>query len=97
MNILDNGIHLAQTMSQTQLETCLDLITFNGAKTMNIDDQYGLEKGKPANFIVLDAPTPFEAVRQRADVLASIRNGKYLFKKPDPSYDIELDLFKKTR
>ena len=97
MNILDNGIHLAQTMSQTQLETCLDLITFNGAKTMNIDDQYGLEKGKPANFIVLDAPTPFEAVRQRADVLASIRHGKYLFKKPDPSYDIELDLFKKTR
>ncbi len=97
MNILDNGIHLAQTMSFEQLDTCLDLITFNGAKTLNIEDQYGLESGKPANFLVLDASSPFEAVRQRADVLASVRNGEYLFKKPDPSYDVELDLLRKTR
>lgn len=97
MNILDNGIHLAQTMSFDQLDTCLDLITFNGAKTLNIEDQYGIEAGKPANFLVLDATTPFEAVRQRADVLASIRNGNYLFKKPEPSYEVELDLFRPTR
>lgn len=94
MNILDNGIHLAQTMSFEELDTCLDLITFNGAKTLNVTDQYGIEKGKPANFLVLDAHSPFEAVRQRADVLASIRNGQYLFKKAEPSYDVELDLFR---
>lgn len=96
MNILDNGIHMAQTMSLPQLDTCLDLITFNGAKTLNVEDQYGIEVGKPANFLVLDAHSPFEAVRQRADVLASIRNSEYLFKKPEPSYEIELDLFRKT-
>ncbi len=94
MNILDNGIHMAQTMSMAQLDTCLDLITYNGAKTLNVEDQYGLDVGKPANFLVLNATSPFEAVRQRADVLASIRNGEYLFKKPEPSYDIELDLFR---
>lgn len=97
MNILDNGIHLAQTMSFEQLDTCLDLITFNGAKTLNIEEHYGLDVGKPANFLVLDALTPFEAVRQRADVLASIRHGEYLFKKPEPSYEIELDLHRKTK
>src|SRR5574337_1740786 len=75
MNILDNGIHLAQTMSFDELDRCLDLITYNGAKTLNVEDQYGIEKGKPANFLVLDADSPFEAVRQRAAVLASIRNG----------------------
>ena len=97
MNILDNGIHLAQTMSFDQLDTCLDLITFNGARTLNVEEQYGLDAGKPANFLVLDATSPFEAVRQRADVLASIRNGEYLFKKSEPSYDVALDLFRKTR
>ncbi|WP_367106262.1 amidohydrolase family protein [uncultured Psychrobacter sp.] len=97
MNILDNGIHLAQTMSLPQLDVCLDFITFNGAKTLNIEDEYGLEVGRAANFLVLDAETPFEAVRQRADVLASIRNGKYLFKKPEPSYEIELDMFRDTK
>ncbi len=96
MNILDNGIHLAQTMSFDELDRCLDLITYNGAKTLNVEDQYGIEEGKPANFLVLDADSPFEAVRQRADVLSSIRNGEYLFKRPEPSYEIELDLFRKT-
>ena len=96
MNILDNGIHLAQTMSFDELDRCLDLITYNGAKTLNVEDRYGIEVGKPANFLVLNADTPFEAVRQRADVLASIRNGQYLFKRPEPSYEVELDLFTKT-
>ena len=97
MNILDNGIHLAQTMSFDELDRCLDLITYNGARTLNVEDRYGIEVGKPANFLVLDASTPFEAVRQRADVLASIRHGEYLFKRPDPSYEIEPDVFRKTR
>lgn len=64
---------------------------------MNVEDAYGIEVGKPANFLVLDADTPFEAVRQRADVLASIRHGEYLFKRPDPSYEIALDVFRKTK
>ncbi|WP_099826915.1 cytosine deaminase [Oceaniglobus indicus] len=97
MNILDNGIHLAQTMSFEDLDRVLDLITHNGAKTLNIEDQYGIEVGKPANFLVLDADSPFEAVRKRADVLASIRNGAYLFKRPEPRFDVELDLFRQTR
>jgi hypothetical protein len=42
---------------------------------------------------VLEADTPFEAVRQRAEVLASIRNGECLFKRPESSFEIELDLF----
>lgn len=92
MNILDNGIHLAQTMSFEELDKCLDLITTNGAKTLNVQDQYGIEVGKPAHFLVLDARSPFEAVRQRADVLASVRHGDYLFKRPEPSYEIGLDL-----
>ncbi|MBW0150882.1 MAG: hypothetical protein KXJ53_06680 [Phenylobacterium sp.] len=45
----------------------------------------------------LDAHTPFEAVRQRADVLASIRHSEYLFKRPEPGYEVELDIFRKTR
>ena len=79
------------------VDKCLDLITTNGAKTLNVEDQYGIEVGKPANFLVLDADSPFEAVRQRADVLASIHHGEHLFKRPDPSFEIALDLFRKTK
>lgn len=89
MNILDNGIHAEHLMREEDFPRNFDLITYNGAKLMKIEDDYGLEVGKPANFIVVDAPDVFEAQRNRVQCLASIRNGEYLFKKALPSYEVE--------
>ena len=46
---------------------------------MHLGDGYGIAEGRPANFIVLDATTPFEAVYERADVVRSVRAGCTLF------------------
>ena len=92
MNILDNGIHLAQIMSPEEIEKDLDLITYNGARCLNIQDRYGIDVGKDANFIVLDGDNPFDVIRNRANVLASIRKGEYLFKQKPVEYDVKLDL-----
>lgn len=92
MNILDNGIHLAQTMSPDEIKTIFDLITYNGARCMNIQDTYGLEKGKAANFIVLNESSVYEAVRKRVDVLASVRHGDFLFRRKEMVFDIPLSL-----
>lgn len=92
MNILDNGIHLAQIMSAKDVESNFDLITYNGARCLNIQDSYGLEVGRAANFIVLNETTVYEAIRKRVDVLASVRNGEYLFKRKEVEYDVELEL-----
>lgn len=92
MNILDNGIHLAQTMSPTEIGRVFDLITYNGAQCMNIHENYGLEVGKAANFIVLNENSVYEAVRRRVDVLASVRKGEFLFRKKEAEYDIALKL-----
>ncbi|MDP9806225.1 cytosine deaminase [Trueperella bonasi] len=89
MNVLDNTLHLAQIMSFDEMEVALDLITYNGAKSLSIEDIYGLEEGKDANFIVLNSDTALEAVRQRADVLRSVRRGKTIFER---SINIEKDL-----
>jgi hypothetical protein len=67
-------------------------ITYNGARCLNIQDRYGLEEGKDANFIVLNGESPFDVIRNRAGVLASIRKGEYLFKQKPVEYDIELNL-----
>lgn len=47
---------------------------------MNITDHYGIEENKPANFIVLDAKSEFEAICERAGITASVRHGEFLFK-----------------
>ena len=92
MNILDNGIHLAQIMSAEDVKTNFDLITYNGARCLNIQDSYGLEVGKAANFIVLNESSVYEAMRKRVDVLASVRNGNFLFRRKEMAYDIPLSL-----
>lgn len=97
MNILDNGLHATQLMREEDFPRNFDLITYNGAKLMHLDEVYGLSKGKPANFIVLDAPNVFEAQRRRVDCLASIRNGEYLFRKEKPKYTTALDIDRQTK
>ena len=92
MNILDNGIHMAQLMKEEDFEKDLDLVTTNGAKAMDLEDSYGLDIGKDANFIVLDAASPFDAIRNRAECLASVRCGEFLFKKAKRTYEIDLDI-----
>lgn len=94
MNILDNGIHLAHYTHIEEIKQALNLITTNGAKVMNIED-YGIKAGNSANFIVLDAADAYEAIRERAEVLASVRNGDYLFKREVRKNEIEVDFLSK--
>lgn len=68
------------------------MITYNGARCLNIQDSYGLDVGKQANFIVLNESSVYEAIRKRVDVLASVRNGNFLFRRREPEYDIPLNL-----
>lgn len=94
MNILDNGIHLAHYTHIDEINKALDLITYNSANILRVNEQYGIEEGKPANFIVIDAQDAYEAVRERAEVITSVRNGEYIFKRAPRKNDMEIDLLK---
>lgn len=74
--VVHMGIHVAQLMGYEQIVNSIDLVTANSAKTLNIEDQYGIEVGKPASFIVLSANNEYEAIRKQATVSYSYRNGK---------------------
>lgn len=79
MIILDYLLHVAQMMTPAEIDSALKFATTNGAVTMQLGERYGLVEGRPANFIVLDARSPFEAVYERADVVMSVRDGRTLF------------------
>jgi cytosine deaminase len=52
------------------------MITINSARTMNLSDQYGIEVGKPADLIILDADNEMDAIRLMSECLYVIRRGK---------------------
>ena len=94
MNILDNGIHLAHYTHIDEINKAFNLITYHGANLMRVNDEYGIEVGKPANFIVLDAQDTYEAIRERAEVIASVSNGNYLFRREPRKNEVEIDFLK---
>nr|WP_315362765.1 cytosine deaminase [Cytobacillus firmus] len=78
LQVLHMGIHVSQLMGYEQIVNSFDLITDNSAKTLNIEEKYGIEEGKPANLIIFDAENEYEAIRRQAAVRYSIRNGKII-------------------
>lgn len=69
------GLHVAQMTSQAQMRQCFDAVTINSAKILGLDD-YGLEVGKAADFVLLQAGDPVEAIRLRATRLLVVRRGQ---------------------
>ncbi|MFP7476929.1 cytosine deaminase [Terribacillus saccharophilus] len=78
LQVLHMGIHVTQLMGYDQIVNSIDMITANSARTLHIEDKYGIEEGKPANLIVLEAENEYEAIRKQAAVLYSVRNGEVI-------------------
>lgn len=78
LQVLHMGIHAAQLMGYEEIINSIDLVTKNSAKTLHIEDQYGIEAGKPANFIVLNADNEYDVIRKQAVVTHSYRNGRLI-------------------
>src|SRR5437016_4410804 len=57
------ALFLCHMSGYEAINDVFDLITANAAKTLRIQDAYGIEEGKPASFLLLDAPSAFEALR----------------------------------
>lgn len=93
LSVLDFGLHLCHMMSLPEITNGLNLITQNGAKILNLPS-YGLKKGAPANFIILDAKTPFELIRERTGVLASVRNGNFIFTRKPASLNTNYEILR---
>ena len=78
IQVLHMGLHVCQIMGYKQINDSLRLITDHSARTLNIQERYGLDVGKPANMIILPAESGFEAVRRQVPVQYSIREGKVI-------------------
>ncbi len=68
------GLHVAQMTSVAGQRQCFDAVTVNNARILGLQG-YGLEVGCRADFLLLQATTPEEAIRLRAQRLLVVRAG----------------------
>ncbi len=69
------GLHVAQMTSPSDMKRCFDMVTVENAAIMGLED-YGLEVGRKASLVVLDAGSPVEAIRLRAERLCVVAGGR---------------------
>ena len=71
-NIYANIAHVG---AASDVRECFNMITARSARLMNLKD-YGLEVGKAADLVVLDAETPEQAVAELSPVLYAFKRGR---------------------
>lgn len=74
LQVLHMGLHVCQLMGYEQIDSGLQLITHNSAKTMQLAD-YGVQVGNAASLIILPADNGFDALRRQVPVRYSLRKG----------------------
>ena len=80
LEVVHFGLHVCQMMGYDDINESLKLISSNSAKTLNIENEYGIKVGNDGNLILLNAESGYDVVRRRAEVLYSIRKGKVISK-----------------
>ena len=89
LEVASMGLHVAQMTSQDGMRRCFDAVTVNGARVLGLQG-YGLEPGCRADFVLLQARSPVEAVRLRATRLLVVRGGRVLARAPQRRIDLML-------
>lgn len=77
-DMLDVGhmaIHFGRLLSEQRKAQVFDALTYGGARALSLED-YGLEVGKKADMVVLQASSPMEAIRLKAARLHVVRSGR---------------------
>ena len=69
------GLHVAQMTGQAAMRQCFDAVTTLPARILQLEG-YGLAPGCHADFVLLQARDPVEAIRLRATRLAVFRRGR---------------------
>ena len=90
LEVAGMGLHVAQMTSQAAMRQCFDAVTTRPADILHLDG-YGLEPGCHADFVLLQAQDPIEAIRLRATRLAVYRRGKRVAQTPATTASLILE------
>jgi cytosine/creatinine deaminase len=89
LEVASMGLHVAQMTSQAAMRQCFDAVTVNAARALGLEG-YGLEPGCRADFVLLQARDPVEAIRLRAARLLVVKGGEVLASSPAATAQLNL-------
>lgn len=89
LEVASMGLHVAQMTGQEAMRACFDAVTVNAAQILHLDG-YGIAPGQRADFVLLQARDPVEAIRLRATRLHVFRAGREVAHTPPATARLDL-------
>ncbi|NWG75898.1 MAG: amidohydrolase family protein [Rubrivivax sp.] len=89
LEVASMGLHVAQMTGADGMRACYDAVTTNAARVLGLEG-YGLEPGCRADFLLLQARDPVEAIRLRATRLLVVRAGEVIARSPATASTLHL-------
>jgi cytosine deaminase len=89
LEVAHMGLHVAQMTSQAAMRQCFDAVTSNAARALGLQG-YGLDPGCKADFVLLQARDPVEAIRLRAARLKVFKGGEIIAETPANTSSLHL-------
>ena len=78
LDVVHLGLHVCQMMGRSEIMDSYRFITHNAARSLHVEDSYGIETGKPASFVVLDGENFYDVLNTKAALRYSYRAGKLI-------------------
>ncbi|MGA2665642.1 MAG: cytosine deaminase [Nitrososphaerales archaeon] len=75
------AVHVGQLTGRKELVGSLDLITTNPARALRMGRRYGIEVGRPANLVVLEARSEVQALARLSPPLYVVRGGRTIVRR----------------
>jgi cytosine/creatinine deaminase len=72
------ALHFTYMSGLEEIPEMLRCATERGARTLGVEDEYGLEEGKPADCVVFDAPSATEVLRLHPPRRWVVRRGRVI-------------------
>jgi cytosine deaminase len=72
------ALHFTYMSGLAEIPEMLRCATERGARTLGVEDEYGIEEGKPADCVVFDAPSAVEVMRLHPPRRWVVRRGRVI-------------------
>lgn len=76
------GAHATQLMSRPEIAECFSMVTSRGAAVLGLGEEYGIQVGRPASFVVLPAADGFDAIRRQVRASHVVSRGHVIATTP---------------
>ncbi|MFJ6937444.1 cytosine deaminase [Streptomyces sp. NPDC101132] len=76
------GVYAAQLTGAEEIATAFAMVTDRAARVLGLGEEYGIAEGRPANFVLLPAGSPFDAVRRQVRPRYVVARGRVVAETP---------------